>query len=175
MINETPNEISTKNSRGNNKMTKFKKLFKNEKGLTLIELLAVIVILAIVAAIATPAIGNIIQNSRDKAILADASSMLSGAKLAIIDNACDDAVDNVTTCDGLELGSYVEGIPLVVGDTVTKTYTPATTGDTPTAATTTWAINYTKFAEIEGTQYRTGLGENDVSMTDQDLTTNLSK
>ena len=82
MMNETPNEISTTNSRGNNKMKKFTKIFKNEKGLTLIELLAVIVILAIVAAIATPAIGNIIDNSRDKAILADASSVLSAAKLA---------------------------------------------------------------------------------------------
>lgn len=35
---------------------------KNEKGLTLVELLAVIVILAIVAAIAIPAISNVIDN-----------------------------------------------------------------------------------------------------------------
>ena len=45
-------------------MKKMKQILKNEKGLTLIELLAVIVILAIVAAIAVPAIGNIIENSR---------------------------------------------------------------------------------------------------------------
>ena len=38
-----------------------KKQLNNEKGLTLIELLAVIVILAIIAAIAVPAIGNIIR------------------------------------------------------------------------------------------------------------------
>ena len=38
---------------------KMKALLKNEKGLTLIELLAVIVILGIIAAIAVPSIGGI--------------------------------------------------------------------------------------------------------------------
>ena len=48
-------------------MKKFlQKRLKNEKGLTLVELLAVIVILGIIAAIAVPSIGNIIDNSRDK-------------------------------------------------------------------------------------------------------------
>ncbi|MBO1913251.1 prepilin-type N-terminal cleavage/methylation domain-containing protein, partial [Microvirga sp. 3-52] len=65
-----------------------KKQLNNEKGLTLIELLAVIVILAIIAAIAVPAIGNIIAKSNDRAILADASTVLSGAKLAIANNEC---------------------------------------------------------------------------------------
>ncbi len=42
-------------------MKKFlQKRLKNEKGLTLVELLAVIVILGIIAAIAIPSIGNII-------------------------------------------------------------------------------------------------------------------
>ena len=40
------------------------KRLKNEKGLTLVELLAVIVILGVIAAIAVPSIGNIIENSR---------------------------------------------------------------------------------------------------------------
>jgi type IV pilus assembly protein PilA len=43
--------------------TRFK-LLKNQKGLTLVELLAVIVILGVVAAIAVPAIGGIINNSK---------------------------------------------------------------------------------------------------------------
>lgn len=43
--------------------TKFK-LFKNQKGLTLVELLAVIVILGVIAAIAVPAIGGVITNSK---------------------------------------------------------------------------------------------------------------
>ncbi|WP_042162889.1 prepilin-type N-terminal cleavage/methylation domain-containing protein [Paenibacillus gorillae] len=42
-------------------------LKRNEKGLTLIELLAVLVIVGIIAAIAIPAIGNTIAKSRVKA------------------------------------------------------------------------------------------------------------
>ena len=48
-------------------MKKFlQKRLNNEKGLTLVELLAVIVILGIIAAIAIPSIGNIIQNVEKK-------------------------------------------------------------------------------------------------------------
>ncbi len=63
-----------------------KKLLKNQKGLTLIELLAVIVILAIVAAIAVPAIGNIIENSRYNAVKSDAINVLNAAHLYYTDN-----------------------------------------------------------------------------------------
>ncbi|UPW84310.1 prepilin-type N-terminal cleavage/methylation domain-containing protein [Lysinibacillus sp. Ag94] len=77
-----------------------KKLLKNQKGLTLIELLAVIVILAIIAAIAIPAIGNIISNSKDKAILSDAAGVLAGAKIAIADGACGEPSSaGIVTCD----------------------------------------------------------------------------
>ena len=63
-------------------MKKFlKKKLGNEKGMTLIELLAVIVILAIIAAIAIPAIGNIIENSRHNAARADVQMVLSSANL----------------------------------------------------------------------------------------------
>ena len=54
---------------------------KEQKGLTLIELLAVIVILAIIAAIAVPAIGNIIENSRIDAAKSDALNVLNAAGL----------------------------------------------------------------------------------------------
>lgn len=83
---------------------KFKKLMKNQKGMTLIELLAVIVIIAIIALIAIPAIGNIINNSHDKAILADASSIISGAKIAMQDGSCADK----NKCTGDELKDFVE-------------------------------------------------------------------
>lgn len=63
-----------------------KKRIKNEKGLTLIELLAVIVILAIVAAIAIPAIGNIIDNSRYNAIKSDAINVLNAANIYYTDS-----------------------------------------------------------------------------------------
>ena len=58
---------------------------KNEKGLTLIELLAVIVILAIIAAIAIPAIGNIIENSRYNAVKSDAINVINAAQLYYVD------------------------------------------------------------------------------------------
>lgn len=94
-----------------------KKLLKkrlNQKGLTLIELLAVIVILAIVAAIAVPAIGNIINNSRDEGKLADASNILSGLKLAETAGACKSAATYATTTclsTNTAVGEYVDGVP----------------------------------------------------------------
>ncbi|HWL13044.1 MAG TPA: prepilin-type N-terminal cleavage/methylation domain-containing protein, partial [Ureibacillus sp.] len=73
-----------------------KKRIKNEKGLTLIELLAVIVILAIVAAIAVPAIGNIIENSRYSAVKSDAINVINAANIYFTDNAEVDVVDVAT-------------------------------------------------------------------------------
>ena len=66
-----------------------KKRIKNEKGLTLIELLAVIVILAIVAAIAVPAIGNIIDNSRAKALKSDVINVMNAANIYFTDSPKD--------------------------------------------------------------------------------------
>ncbi|MEH7223084.1 type II secretion system protein [Bacillus sp. JJ1566] len=59
-----------------------KKYIKNQKGLTLIELLAVIVILGIIAAIAVPSIGNLINNTKEKAKVAEAVQIIDAAKLA---------------------------------------------------------------------------------------------
>lgn len=101
------------------------KKLKNEKGLTLIELLAVIVILAIIALIAIPAIGNIISNSKSKAILSDATTIIAGAKTAIADGACT-ASGTTATCTADQLKDYVEGVTLDPSDKVEKsgaTYT----------------------------------------------------
>lgn len=59
---------------------------KDQKGMTLIELLAVIVIIAIIAAIAIPAIGSLIENSRNGAVKADYQNALSAANLYFTDN-----------------------------------------------------------------------------------------
>lgn len=72
-----------------------KKKLKDQRGLTLIELLAVIVILGIIAAIAIPSIGNVIQDSREKAIKAEALQILDAARLYSLENTIPDAgIDN---------------------------------------------------------------------------------
>lgn len=58
------------------------KLLKNQKGMTLVELLAVLVILGIIAAIAIPMIGNVIEKSRDKADANEALNIINAAKMA---------------------------------------------------------------------------------------------
>ncbi|BAK18076.1 Tfp pilus assembly protein, major pilin PilA [Solibacillus silvestris StLB046] len=94
-----------------------KKRIKNEKGLSLVELLAVIVIMAIIAAIAIPAIGNIINTSRDKSQVSDALSIIAGAKLAHIENGCGD-----TGCaEGNEKGNLEEFVDGKDVSTVTVT------------------------------------------------------
>lgn len=81
-----------------------KKLVKNEKGLTLVELLAVIVILAIVAAIAVPAIGNVIENSRYKATKSDAITVLNAANIYFTENSDKSEV----TIEELNTAGYLE-------------------------------------------------------------------
>lgn len=68
----------------------FQKRLKNEKGLTLVELLAVLVILAVIAAIATPAIGNIITNSKYNAVKADAINVMNAGNLYFAEDPTDE-------------------------------------------------------------------------------------
>lgn len=56
---------------------------KEQKGFTLIELLAVIVILGIIAAIAIPAIGNVINKSETKATAQEGVQIINAAKMYI--------------------------------------------------------------------------------------------
>ncbi|WNS74465.1 prepilin-type N-terminal cleavage/methylation domain-containing protein [Bacillus sp. DTU_2020_1000418_1_SI_GHA_SEK_038] len=62
------------------------KRLKDQRGLTLVELLAVVVILGIIAAIAVPSIGNIMAKSKYDAAKADAVQLLSAGKLFIAAN-----------------------------------------------------------------------------------------
>ena len=54
-------------------------MLRNNKGVTLVELLIVIVILGIIAAIAVPAVGNIVENAQDDAFIADATTVRNAA------------------------------------------------------------------------------------------------
>jgi len=109
-----------------------KKVLKNEKGLTLIELLAVIVILAIVAAIAIPAIGNIIDNSRYKAVKSDALNAMNAAQIYFTDNpegvasgvtSSNTATGTTVTTGALKELGYLENEGTLEGKaaTITKT------------------------------------------------------
>ncbi|WP_341302039.1 prepilin-type N-terminal cleavage/methylation domain-containing protein [Lysinibacillus sp. FSL H8-0500] len=138
-----------------------KKLLKNQKGLTLIELLAVIVILAIVAAIAVPAIGNIINKSRDRAILAEGSNILAGAKIAHLDGECDD-----NTCNEDDLAGFVDGIDFTKYE-VSVTYTPTGTGQG-------WAVTYSRFGEIKNTELQVGGANGTTPVPETTLNTALT-
>src|SRR5690606_15068474 len=88
------------------------KKLNNEKGMTLIELLAVIVIIAIIAAIAIAAIGNIIENSRVGAIKSDALNIMSAGELFFIDNPNESRVD----LDVLKDKDFVDDVGSFSGD-----------------------------------------------------------
>lgn len=91
----------------------FKKFFKNEKGLTLVELLAVIVILGIVAAIAVPSIGSVIQKSRENAVKADALAVLNGAKTYVAEHGAPaDTATGTTNITKADLVDYVDDVKL---------------------------------------------------------------
>lgn len=67
-------------------LQRMKKIWKKEKGFTLVELLAVIVILGIILAIAIPAVGNVIKNSEAKADKANWDLFESAARMAYLEN-----------------------------------------------------------------------------------------
>ncbi|ALA69559.1 type II secretory pathway pseudopilin PulG [Geobacillus stearothermophilus 10] len=111
----------------------FKRVLKNERGLTLIELLAVIVILGIIAAIAIPAIGGLIDNSKKDAHVSNAQQMINAAKIAV--TADKDLIPangkyTLVTLKYLEDEGYLETVKDPDGDTSSYNKGPTSTNAT---------------------------------------------
>ncbi|MFL9650531.1 prepilin-type N-terminal cleavage/methylation domain-containing protein [Exiguobacterium chiriqhucha] len=86
------------------------KQLKDERGLTLVELLVVVVILGIIAAIAVVAIGGIIENSKKDAMVADAKQMVSSAKIYTASNDVTDGTVlnyNGASSGTVDVSSYI--------------------------------------------------------------------
>lgn len=125
------------------------KLLKNQKGMTLVELLAVLVILGIIAAIAIPMIGNTIKDSKEKAILADAQTILSGAKIAQANGVKEFTQNNIK--------EYVEGVP------AEATYSVSYSEDKG------WEVTYSELKNIERAKTRYGITITNNTITASDL------
>jgi prepilin-type N-terminal cleavage/methylation domain-containing protein len=63
-------------------------MIKNNKGVTLVELLIVIVVMGIIAAFAIPAVGTIIENTNRDAVLNDAYQVENAARLYCVSTTC---------------------------------------------------------------------------------------
>lgn len=94
-------------------------MLKNNKGITLVELLIVIVILGIIAAIAVPAVGNIVENARVDAFISEGRTIASSANVGCTTeewDGCDTWSSDSETRDEAVLtpeelvdGGYLEG------------------------------------------------------------------
>lgn len=120
------------------------KRLNNEKGLTLVELLAVIVILGIIAAIAVPSIGGIINNSKVGALKSDMLNAINAAELYAIDNPSTGSKTTITLVDlqggagGTVSEKYLEdagGLTEFVYTYANKTITASATSGKVTLAT----------------------------------------
>lgn len=125
------------------------KQLKDERGLTLVELLVVVVILGIIAAIAVVAIGGIIENSKKDAMVADARQMVSAAKLYTASNP----VSSATTMKFAGTTGTVDGTQYVDNlkdpfSSANASYTSANVTITPTSD-----GKYTYAVNLAGTKF----------------------
>ena len=141
-------------------MKKFsQKRLNNEKGLTLVELLAVIVILGIIAAIAIPSIGGIIQGTREKAVIADAQNVLAAANLYFLENGtADNDTVVITSTDDKVTSDLIPDYLDDLGSLKTATVTKIAKGNT---------ILFSGKAGSKTVETKTGMTKNELNKLDK--------
>ena len=116
-------------------------MIKNNKGVTLVELLIVIVVMGIIAAFSIPAVGTIIENTQKDAILADALSVENGAKLYCAQTTCTSS----QTLTWTNVSPYVDGLDTALYDIGTS---PGDTVATKTSAG--WTVEMERAGNASG-------------------------
>jgi type IV pilus assembly protein PilA len=104
--------------------TRFR-LLKNQKGLTLVELLAVIVILGVISAIAVPAIGGVIKSSKSNADTQTEILIKDAAYQYLTNTNADTSLTSVTVPTLVSAG-YLREAPLKQSATTTTPYATVT-------------------------------------------------
>jgi len=107
-------------------------MIKNHNGVTLVELLIVIVILGIIAAVAVPAVGNIVENTRYRSVELNFNQLSSAVRLYRTSESFDDNPRTTMVNEGiidnedesLNTEDWEEYAKIVLGDYVEEWPSP---------------------------------------------------